>query len=491
MSNHVNSNFYKIYRNILELYSNILRKPLKLRLKQTLCGIFHLFSLFAVFLMISAGTASAGLIRDTELERGLESLAWPMAQEAGLSSLRIRIVPNESYNAFVVGGDTVFVHTGLLLKAKSTAEILGVFAHEIGHLAAGHAPRRAEAIQDANLTTTLATLAAAALAVTGASGDAAVGVAIGGYDRANRNYLQLSRHDESVADEWALKLLESQDISAAGLSDFMRRIAGERALPETRQSDYYLSHPGAGARLLVFEDHVRDHGTESPGLSDADEVLMTRLIGKLAAFTYPPSKTIAEIKRLKAGKARKSAASWPVYREVDHSYREAIAHYRRGALAKSADIMRDLRTRFPNDQYFHEFSGDALLSLGEIDEAVTAYESALSLGSAPLIEFGLGRALLAKADRGDTASYGKAAQAFERAAKIERRWAALHRQLAIAYGRDGQLAKADLALANEALIMRDKARAKQMAKRVIERDDAPKETINYANDILFSLQGTD
>ena len=463
-----------------------------MRQKQTLFDIFPLFLLYVVFFTYSASHASAGLIRDTELERGLEALAMPMAQEAGLSSLRIRIVPNDSYNAFVVGGNIVYVHTGLLVKAKSTAEILGVFAHEIGHLAAGHAPRRAEAVKDANLTTTLATLAAAALAASGASGDAAIGVAIGGYDRANRNYLALSRHDESVADEWALRLLEAQDISAAGLSDFMRRIAGERALPETRQSDYYLSHPGAGARLLVFEDHVRDHGTDSPGISAEDDRLMQRLIGKIRAFTDPPTQTLAEIRRIRAGKTQSSSAAlWPSYDETALAYREAIAHYRRGALDKADAIMRKLRQDHPDDSYFQEFSGDVLLSLLKIDEAISAYHAALALEEAPLIEFGLGRALLAKADRGDSAAYGQAADAFMRAAKIETRWPGLQRQMAIALGRDGQLAKADLALANEALLVGDKGRAKQMAQRVIDRQSASQETVNYANDILFSLQGRD
>ena len=105
----------------------------------------------------------------------------------GLSDIQLRLIADESYNAFVRGGQTIYLHTGLLTKAGSTSEILGVLAHEIGHLAAGHAPRRSEAIQDAGLTTTLATLAAAALAV-GGSGDAAIGVAFGGADRANRNY---------------------------------------------------------------------------------------------------------------------------------------------------------------------------------------------------------------------------------------------------------------------------------------------------------------
>lgn len=439
--------------------------------------------------MGSLSAVHAGLIRDTELERGLEQLSWPMAREAGLSSLRIRIVPNDSYNAFVVGGNTVYVHTGLLIKARSTAEILGVFAHEIGHLAAGHAPRRAEAIQDANLTTTLATLAAAAIAASGASGDAAIGVALGGFDRAQRNYLSLSRRDESIADEWALRLLEGQDISAAGLSDFMRRIAGERALPESRQSDYYLTHPGAGARLLTFEDHVREHGEDSPGISAEDDALMARLIGKIRAFTEPPSLTLSEIRQKQTKKADKPSVNWPHFLDDDLRYREAIAHYRRGALDKAYEIINSLTERYPDDVYFHEFKGDVLLSMQRFDEAIAAYRMALDKTDAPLIEFGLGRALLAKADQSGAAIYGEAAEAFQRAAAIERRWPGLQRQLAIALGRDGQLAKADLALANEALLVGDKTRATQMAKRVLEREDASKETLNFANDILFSLQG--
>ena len=452
--------------------------------------IFLLFSLIVVFLWSSQQTSSAALIRDTELERGLEQLAWPMAQDAGLSSLRIRIVPNDTYNAFVVGGDTVYVHTGLLFKAHSASEILGVLAHEIGHLAAGHAPRRIEAINEANLTTTLATLAAAALAASGASGDAALGVALGGYDRANRNYLALSRNDEAVADEWALRLMKNQGIAADGLANFMRRLNGERALPESRQSDYYLTHPGAGERLLVFEDHLREHGADSPGITSDDAALLARLIAKIRAFSDVPAQTLHEVERAATAPTKAPHSDWPHFSEDSQLYRAAIAHYRRGALAEADGIMTDLRARHPQDIYFHEFAGDILLSRQKLDGAIAAYETALQLQTAPLISFGLGRAYLAKADQdGDTAYYGKAAQAFEDAARFERRWPELQRQLAIAYGRNGELAKADLALANEALLVRDKGRAKQMAQRVIDRKDAPKEVLNRANDILFSLQG--
>lgn len=150
--------------------------------------------------------------------------------------------------------------------------------------------------------------------------------------------------------------------------------------------------------------------------------------------------------------------------------------------------MQELQAARPDNLYFHEFAGDILLSSGKIDDAISAYETALIAGSAPLIEFGLGRAYLAKADQSDAAYYQKAVDAFMRAVKIEGRWPELYRQLAISLGRDGQLAKADLALANEALLLRDHNRAKSMAKRALSHDEISKETRNFANDILFSLE---
>ena len=445
------------------------------------------FFLWSVIMLVSTIglPAQAALIRDHEIETELEALAWPLAKEAGLRAIEIRVVSNQSYNAFVMGGLTVYVHTGLLTKAKSPEEILGVLAHEIGHLAAGHAPRRAEAFAQANLTSTLATFAAAAVAASGASGDAALGVALGGMDRANRNYLTTSRYDESVADEWALKILDAQDISASGMADFMRRLTGERALPESRQSDYYRTHPGAGARLMVFEDHIRDHGHDSPGITKDQRAKLARIIGKVKAYSMPPAQTLRDITK------SQNEADWPQFDTAINAYRAAIAHYRRGSLEQAEQIMKELVTTDPDDAYFHEFLGDILVSRQKAQQAITAYQAALASGPAPLIEFGLGKAFLADADSGNAASYYQAAQAFQRAIDGERNWAFLYRQLAIALGRGGNLAAADLALANEAVLRGDKQRAKQMANRALSHDDVSDEVRNYANDILFSLQGID
>ena len=125
-------------------------------------------------------TASAGMIRDTELETGLQTLMEPLVEAAGYppNSIAIRIIIDPNYNAFVAGEQIIYVHSGLLLNAKSAEETIGVLAHEIGHLKAGHVPRRDAAIADANSANALAALAAIAVAA-GGGGDAAAGVLIG------------------------------------------------------------------------------------------------------------------------------------------------------------------------------------------------------------------------------------------------------------------------------------------------------------------------
>ena len=139
----------------------------------------------SLFLITIAQTALAGLIRDTELETGLQNLAAPLMRAAGYTpdAISIRIIIDSSYNAFVAGERVIYIHSGLLLNAQSPEEILGVIAHELGHLKAGHVPRRGEALRDAGTAGTLAAIAALALAAGGAPNDAAVGVMVGGTDR--------------------------------------------------------------------------------------------------------------------------------------------------------------------------------------------------------------------------------------------------------------------------------------------------------------------
>ena len=427
-------------------------------------------ALISLFSITIAQSALAGLIRDTELETGLQTLAAPLMRAAGYApdAISIRIIIDSSYNAFVAGERVIYIHSGLLLNAQSAEEILGVIAHEIGHLKAGHVPRRDEALRDAGTAGTLAAIAALALAAGGASSDAAVGVMVGGTDQAKRKMLRSFRYDEAVADELGLDYLDKAGISSAGLEQMMRRMAAQRALPESWQSQYYQTHPDSAQRLAVYQDHALQDGHKSASLSADDTNLMNRLVAKLRAYSEPAQSVLRQTAKTDS---------------ADTIYSQAIAHYRRSDLAVAVTLMDQLSAAHPTDPFYHEFRGDILLSMAKPEAAAAAYETALTFRpNSPQILVNLGRALIATNDK---MRLLRAIEAISAAQKTEPKWAFIRRQLAIAYGRNGDIAAADLALAEEALLLGDDQQAVRIAKRVLADDRLEDDLRNRANDILF------
>ena len=446
------------------------------------CRNFTCFMAFLLFFLQSSASAER-LIRDTEIETVFQDAVQLMAEEAGFpDGINIRIVLDPSYNAFVAGGRTVYIHSGLLLSARSAEEILGVIAHEIGHLAAGHAPLRQEAVNDAKLATALTALATAAVAVTGST-DAALGVAIGGTDRAKRQYLSTSRKDESVADEWALRLLDKAGISSYGLTDFMRRQASQRMLPENRLNEYYTTHPGAKERLATFTDHSAQI-SEDRALNKTEQLRLARAVLKLSAYIQPPSTLKDAMFQLDWTRSSSNPAKI-IPDKTSLTYAKAIALFRRGELNAADKLMSDLLYENKSDAWLAEFAGDIDMSAGRPKQAVIHYTDALHLHpNSPQISLSLGRALVATNDK---AVLNEAIKNLLAAEIGEPEWSFVKRQLAIAYGRNGQLAEADITLAEEALMGRDKSRAAQMAKRALGDESAAEHIKAKARDILFQL----
>ncbi len=439
---------------------------------------------FLLLTSFSSLSLAGGMIRDSELEAGFEALSAPMAHAAGMKDgIIVRIIIDPSYNAFVAGGRTIYLHSGLLLKARSAEEILGVIAHEIGHLAAGHVPLRSEALKEAGLATALATVAAGAAAAAG-SPDAALGLAIGGVDTGKRNYLKTSRRDESIADEWALRLLDKTGVSSFGLAEVMRRLSAQSGLPTSRQSSYYSSHPDAGERLATFNDHRSRHKDSIRKIREHDMRLLQRLVAKLSAYVHPPRQTLT--KTLDIMWPRSERDQRPLALEENTVlYAKAIAYYRYGELAAARDTIKRLLESNPKDPWFLEFAGDIHLSSGMADKAASYYRSALlERKTDPLILLSLGSALIST---NQPAQLADAVTALETAIEEEPNWAFVKRQLAIAYGRLGKLSHADILLAEEAVINGDKPRAVLLARRVLELPDIPLNLRSRASDILLSL----
>lgn len=448
----------------------------------TVC--FVLFSLFmsAQFLAIPASAGS--MIRDSEIEAGLESLSMEMAQAAGFENgISIRVIIDPAYNAFVAGGKTVYINSGLLIKSRSAEEILGVIAHEIGHLASGHVPRRSESTQQVGIATALTALAAAAVAASGGS-DLALGIVVGGIDRSQRNYQARSRNDESVADEWALRLLDKTGISSHGLADFMARSSGLRALPENRQSEYYNSHPGTDERLATFRDHLAKSNPGDKRISDQQLDDMSRLIIKLAAFVAPPQRTLSTPFQISWAR---SFSDKSIYKPASASldYAQIIAQFRYGNTKAAKSGITMLIEQNPDDVWFHEFAGDIYLSSGQPEQAASFYRQALMLRpNSPQISLSLGRSLIAHQN---TEALMEAIDVLETALAGEPKWGFVKHQLAIAYGRAGQLAHADVLLAEEALLQADRTRAIQLAKRALQQNNITPAIKVRAQDILFEL----
>ena len=420
-------------------------------------------------------TAHAGVIRDTEIEDTLLEIMRPMAAEAGLNpdKMKVRVVIDNAYNAFVAADNMVYVHSGLIIEADSVLEVAGVLAHEIGHIASGHIPRRNEIMQSAGINSLLSAVAAIALSASG-NPDAAVGVIAGGNDRSRRIILAQSRQDEGVADEWAIKLMESQNLSLQPMAEAMRKIGAQRSLPQSRQSDYYLTHPGAQDRSAVFQDHVNQHEHDEVMTPGWMILAHQRIKTKLEGWTLPPKTILVH--------------SIGDYSE-DATYKRGIAYYRLSDYTAAIDEMTQLTSDFPQDAYYWEFLGDVHRSNGDADAAINAYQKSIALIDSDLnlgqINLSLGRALLMK---NDDASWMEAIKVLEQAHQDETDWAFVKRQLGIAYGKSGQFAAADLILAEEALISGNIDLAVQLAKRVSSHQDVTPIQNQLAADILNQTQ---
>jgi predicted Zn-dependent protease len=377
------------------------------------------------------------LIRDAEIEATIRDFATPLFQAANLDprAIDIFLVKDDSLNAFVAGGQNLFLHTGLLLRAESPLELIGVMAHETGHIAGGHLARTSDAISSASRAALVATILGAAAAVASGNAGAGAAIALGGTNLAERSFLEYSRTQESAADQAALSLLDQTGQSAAGLADFLRTMMGQELLSSSRRSPYLNTHPLTRERLDTVENHLATSRFRDTPPSEDQLRRHARMVAKLYAFLKPPAQTFRK------------------YPETDTSlparYARAIAYYEIPDPPKALALTRELIAEHPDDPFFHELEAQILFESGRVTEALPGFETAHRLlPDSGQIQVMLARALLALNDpEADERALGH----METAIRSESDWGSAWRQLAIAYGRTGRLGDSALALAEEAL----------------------------------------
>jgi predicted Zn-dependent protease len=404
------------------------------------------------------------VIRDTESEQLLRDYTRPILRAAGMEKQNIQmVIINESaFNAFVADGRRIFVNYGALMQSDTPGQIIGVLAHETGHLAGGHLSKLREQLAQAQTQMIIAMLlGAGALVAAGtrggnsSSGLANVGAAAvsAPQEMIRRNLLSYVRQQEENADRAGVKFLTATGQSARGMYETFKRFTNESLFAARGADPYAQSHPMPAERVAALEELARSSPYWDKKDDPALQLRHDMVRAKISAF----------MERQDTFYRR-----YPLSNDsLPARYGRAIATYRHGDLRSAVAQIDALIQLQPANPYFYELRGQALLEGGKPAEAIAPLRKAVQLSNnAPLIEMLLGQALVAS----DNKAYTEEAIAILRAAVARETEAPLgYTQLAMAYGRKGDYAQADLASAQAAYLRGDNKTARDLASRAKTR----------------------
>ncbi len=408
-------------------------------------------------------SAGPRIVRDAETEQLLRDYALPIFRAAGINAKasKIILVNDRAFNAFVANGQKIFINVGALMDAATPNEIIGVLAHETGHIAGGHLARLREQVANAKVLSVIGLLAGAG-AIAGAAtsggqvgnpGMGAMGVLSGGQELIRRNLLAYQRSEEQAADLAAVRYLTATGQSPKGMLDTFARFADNGLFRSNSLDPYLLSHPLPTERISQLDRLAKQSPhfamRDSAALQARHDLMRAKLFGFVerpdsVLRRYPPSNTSAPAR-----------------------YARAVLAYRSARLSEAISGIDGLIAEQPGNPYFHELKGQALLESGRAREAVGPLRRAVSLapGAVPIRAM-LGHALVAT---GDDGALDEAIRELTNATAREPESGEAFRHLATAYGRKGNIGMAELASAQAYFNAGDLVNAQTQASRAMSK----------------------
>lgn len=433
------------------------RTPVRQRWRRFVAG------LGALALTASATQAQAPrglpIIRDGEIEQLLRDYTTPIFKAAGIrsSAAKVIIVSNRSFNAFVANGQKIFINAGAIMESRTPNELIGVLAHESAHIAGGHLARLRLELANATIFAVAGMLmSGAAVAASsrnrnvGSDSVGAMGAILGPQEMARRALLSYQRGEEQAADVAAVSYLNATGQSAKGLLATLERFQNDSLFKTTSIDPYLLSHPLPRERISNLERLARKsphwNKVDFPVLQQRHDMARAKLVG----FTTSSGET--------ARRYPLSNASLPA------RYARAIAAYRFGRLDDGLAQIGGLIASQPNNPWFHELRGQALLEAGRADQAIAPLRRAAALapGATP-IQVMLGHALLTS---NNPKNVDQAIRILSRVTQREADYAEAFQYLAMAYGKKGAQPQAMIAAAQGLMIMGRFVEARTQADRV-------------------------
>lgn len=416
------------------------------------------------------GRSAPIIIRDTEIEKTLQEWGAPLLQAAGMppESVNIILVQSPDLNAFVAGGSNIFFFTGLIERTENPGELLGVYAHELGHITGGHLISMQGALERASFESILGMVLGIGAAIATGSGEVASAVVMGSSSMAQRRFLSHSRINESAADQAAMSFLERAGKDPSGMGSFLSKLESEELLPAHQQSEYVRTHPLTQNRIQAVQARAKKSPHYGQGWPQDWVEQHARMKAKIIAFTNP------------------GRVPW-VYSDSDLSvsaqYARTVAAYRENNIDRAIKTIDALIELEPDNPYFLELKGQMLVDFGRIEQAVPYYRQAVSLlPDAPLIRIAYAHALM-QSSNGQSA-LNEVIENLHRALVVEKRSGYANRLLATAYGRSGREDIAKVYLAEEALLQRNFDYAKRQAESALQTLDTNSREGIKARDIV-------
>ncbi|MDX3901712.1 MAG: M48 family metalloprotease [Sphingobium sp.] len=378
------------------------------------------------------------ILRDAETEAFMGDMSAPLVKAAGMDprNVQVLVLNDPEINAFVAGGQYVWVHSGLIAQADNVNQLQGVVAHELGHIEGGHIIRSAEGIKAATGITLLSLLVGAAAMAAGA-GEAGMGAMALGQQAAMGKYLAFSRAQESSADLAGARYLSAAGLSGRGSLEFFKKLQNQEYRLAIPQDDSYgRTHPLSGERITVLREvYTVDPAWERP-VDPALEARFERIKAKLVGFVSEPDQTLRK------------------YPETDQSipahYARAYAWHKSAYPQKALDEVDALLAAAPHDPYFLELKGQVLLESGRPREAIPPLREAVAQTNQPLLAVLLGHALIATED---DANFAEAEAVLRNAVARDRENPFAWYQLGVVYERRGDIPRAALATAERYQMM--------------------------------------
>lgn len=398
------------------------------------------------------------LVRDAEIENAIRIMVAPILRAANLDAgaVEVHLVQDRRVNAFVAGGQRIFLNTGLIMRTESASQLLGVIAHETGHIRGAHLIGLQEAVRNATAQMILETILAGAAAAGASTNRRPDGYAGAGQSGGNvpgppgapgalKTLLSYTRSQEQQADQAGVQIMERAGLSPRGMLEVMRMLQQQERIYVGSGADPYLrSHPSSSERIVFLEEAVARSRTANTPDPPQFRELHARIVAKTLGY-FEPQRAMQK------------------YPQSDNSvagrYGRAMALFRLGQAQASIAMLDQLIREHPRDPYFHELKGDVLRDTGKPAAAVPAYSQAVALAPRDAaLRFGLGQAQV------NAGQHAAAAKTLEMVVQVEPRNVAAWDLLQRAYDASGNTAMRDLAAAEFFYLQGNKSQAAYKAE---------------------------